>query len=368
DSGAVHGQLGKAGAGRHILLYAPIDTHLSGTQEHDVPWVGQSQRADMVPAASTDLSDYIVGLGASNPKSMIATLVEAMQAIVSADLELPGTLSVATAGGGMPWRPENSGGAGLSSGVAHLLSHGLRPDAAVIMKPWDDVYYEHPGMAWFKVTVHGDLGYAGIPHGVPGFRNSIAPAARLISSVQDWLERYPERHESQQVRPEGWIGAVQAGWPDKPAFPPAATQFWVDIRLSPNQSLEALCQEFQSLLDQAMADDPSIIADWTLDAAIPPGRTDPDHWIVQNARASWEAQHGKAYPGAPKMAGQTDAAMLALHNVPTVRIGFPFLDPDRTPQAYRDGLGGMGVAYVPDLIHATQMAVRLALTSLFDIE
>lgn len=366
DSGAVKGALGKPGAGRHLLLYAPIDTHLSSDANQDMPWVGRAQRPDMIAKALQEGPDYLIGLGASNPKSMISVLVEAMNAIVDANLDLPGTLTVATAGGGMPWRPDGTGGAGLSSGINHLLSSGLRPDAAVIMKPWDEIYYEHPGMAWLKVTVHGDLGYAGIPHNVPGFRNSIAPANKLMQIVQNWLEAYPDKHETQQVRPEGWIGAIRAGWPGKPAFPPAATQFWVDLRLSPDQSLESVCDDFSDLLRAAMADHPEIEADWTLDAAIPAGRTAPDHWVVKAAQDCWEAQHGEAYPGAPKMSGQTDAAMIALHKVPTVRIGFPFLDPSRTPEAYRDGLGGMGVAYIPDLIHAAEMTVRLAIASLFE--
>ena len=318
----------------------------------------------MRASASAYGEDFVIGLGASNPKSMIAVLVEAANALADAGVDLPGTLTVASAGGGMPWRPENTGGAGLSSGINHLLTRGLRPDAAVIMKPWDEVYYEHPGMAWLKVSVRGDLSYAGIPHNVPGFRNAIAPANRLMLTIQDWLEQYPDRHETDQVRPEGWIGAVKAGWPDKPAFPPATAQFWVDIRLSPGQSLEKLCEEFNALIVSAMTEDPMLEADWALDAAIPAGRTDPSHWIVKSAVAAWEAQHGRPYPGATKMAGQTDAAMIALHDIPVVRIGFPFLDPARTPEAFRDGLGGMGVAYMPDLVHATEMTLRLVVAAL----
>lgn len=367
-SGAVAAHTPGHASGSDILLYAPIDTHLSADDRADIPWVGDQLRADMVPKALREGEDYLIGLGASNPKSMIAVLCEAVAAILDAGLELPGKLRIASAGGGMPWRPGGAGGVGLSSGVNHLLSNGLRPDAAIIMKPWDEVYYEHPGLAWFKVSVKGDLGYAGIPHGVPGFKNSIAPAAKLMRIFQSWLEAYPDRHESAQVRPEGWIGAVQAGWPEKPAFPPATTSFWMDIRLSPNQTLEDLCDEVDGVLTQAMADHDEIDASWSLEASMPAGRTQPDHLIVKAAQAAWEAQHRRPYPGAPKMAGQTDAAMIALHGVPIVRIGFPFLGPDQTPEPYRAGLGGMGVAYLPDLMKAAEMTIRTALTALYETE
>ncbi|MEM9877717.1 MAG: peptidase dimerization domain-containing protein [Pseudomonadota bacterium] len=357
SSGAMAAHLEGSQPGPQILLYAPIDTHLSADDASDVPWVGPYLRPDMKPNAQRDGDDFIVGLGAGNPKSMVAVLVEAALAFVDSNTAFNGTLSFATAGGGMPWHVDSD--TGLSSGIGALLSSGLQPDAAVIMKPWDDVYYEHPGLAWFKISVKGDLGYAGIPHGVPGFRNAIKSATKLMQIFQAWLEDYPDRHETDQVRPEGWIGAVRAGWPEKPTFPPATAQFWMDIRLSPGQTVADLCDEVDNLIQKAMREDLEIDADWALETSIPAARTPPDHWIIRSAKRAWESQHGKEYPGAPKMAGQTDAARIADNGIPIVRIGFPFLDPERTPAPYRDGLGGMGVAYLPDLIHAAHMTVRL---------
>ena len=43
--------------------------------EADVPWVGKSLRPDMIPEAKVD-GDLVIGLGASNPKCMVAGLTE----------------------------------------------------------------------------------------------------------------------------------------------------------------------------------------------------------------------------------------------------------------------------------------------------
>ena len=93
-------------------------------------------------------------------------------------MPLKGDLFVAYAGGGMPVDLAASGNRGLSDGVSHLLTRGVHTDFALVMKPGNAVYYEEPGLCWFKVSVKGTMGYAGIPHGLPNFRSSITPAAK----------------------------------------------------------------------------------------------------------------------------------------------------------------------------------------------
>ncbi|NIN35505.1 MAG: acetylornithine deacetylase, partial [Gammaproteobacteria bacterium] len=61
---------------------------------------------------------------------------------------------------------------------------------------------EHPGMVWFKVTTWGTMGYSGIPRGTPGFDSAIIPAAKLILELEEWLAAYPDKHTSDQIKPE----------------------------------------------------------------------------------------------------------------------------------------------------------------------
>ncbi len=356
-SGNAVGRIKGSGGGPALLLYAPIDTHLEADPAHDLPWAGPELRADMLPRAQ-ERGDTVIGLGASNPKGMIATLTEAVNCIVEAGIPLKGDVLLAFAGGGMPVVVPGRHYAGLSSGVTHMLLNGVTADYGIIMKPWDEVYYEHPGMCWFKVTVKGTMGYAGIPRGTPGFRSSVVPAATVILELEQWLIDYTARHTSEQIAPEGWISALRSGWPERPAFPSAATELYLDMRTNPGQTSGAVQAEFDTAMRAILARHPGIDAEWEMTAAVPGSRTDPGSWIVQSALRAWQEGHGgKPYPGAPHMSGQTDAAAIAKLGLPLVRIGYPWIGDKDMPAEFSEGLGGMGVSHIPDLTGACRAVI-----------
>ena len=362
QSGNAVGRIRGSGGGANLLLYAPIDTHLDGEEEVDVPWVGPQLRADMIPSAEIR-GDSVIGLGASNPKSMIASIAEAANCIVDAGIPLKGDVIVGSCGGGMPWVSEERNHAGISSGVMHMLSHGITADMGVIFKPWCEVYYEHCGMAWFKVTTHGTMGYSGIPRGTPGFDSSIVPAARLILELEEWLKVWPDRHSSAQIRPEGWIAAVRSGWPDKPSFPAAACEIYIDLRTNPDQRMAEVEAEFGDAIQGIMQKHPDIKADWEMTVSCQGSRTDPEHWIVNSAVRSWEEVNAKSYPGAAMMSGQTDAATICQLGIPLARIGYPYIGEKDMPQEFAEGLGGMGVAHIPDLVDPIKQMLYIVIDS-----
>jgi acetylornithine deacetylase/succinyl-diaminopimelate desuccinylase-like protein len=355
SSGNCVARIRGSGGGASLMLYAPIDTHLDAEASSDVPWVGPRLREDMCPVPKVG-DDLVVGLGASNPKSMLSTLVEAVLAVRESGAELKGDLILATCGGGMPWLTRR---AGISSGVRHMLSQEPIPDCGIIFKPGDEVYFEHPGMCWIKLTIHGTLGYAGLPRGIPGFRSSIVPAARVILAVEDWLREYPDRHQSAQVRPEGWISAVRSGWSEKPAFPSAATEVYLDIRTNPDQTCESVHAALEEFLGTLPKKDPELAITSELYAVCEASRTDPQHWIVRSAQRAWEERRGSSYPGAPRMSGQTDAATICRMGVPLVRMGYPFMI--AVPEEFADGLGGMGIARVSQLTGPCESVIRVVI-------
>ena len=361
-SGNCYGRVKGSGEGPTLMLYAPVDTLLEGDPKKDTPHAGPEHRADMRPEPHID-GDLVIGLGASNPKSMVATLTEALTCVVETEVDLKGDVIIATAGGGMPWITPARNHAGISTGVNYLLSHGVTADFGVICKPWDEIYYEHPGMVWFKVTVWGTMGYAGIPRGAPGFRSSIIPAAKVILELEEWLIEYPEKHVSDQVKPQGWIAALRCGWPDKPAFPGAATEIWLDLRTSPLQKAAALEREFGQVMKDIMARHADVKAEWETVVTCDAAATDPDHWVVQSALRAWEEVHGKPYPGAPFMAGQTDAATINRTGFPLVRIGYTWPGEEDLPPEFTEGLGGMGVARIPGLENTVREAIYTIIDS-----
>lgn len=356
ESGNVCAVLRGTGDGASLLLYAPIDTHLEATEKADVPWVGPRLRRDMVPIAESeplldDPEELVIGLGASNPKAMVTTLAEAFLAIREAGVPLKGDLILGLAGGGMPTDTATTHRRGLGDGVYHLLTRGVSADFAVVMKPYNNVYHEEPGLCWFRISVHGTLGYAGMAHDRKGFESSIVPAARVILELEQWLREYALKNTSGQVAPQGWLSAVRAGWPEKPAFPSATTEIYLDVRCNPRSTPADVKAQFAAAMDRIRSRIPGLKASWEMCAAYPGASTDPQNWIIRSAIDAWEAVEGKKHEAPLPRSGQTDISTIRNLQIPTARLGWTS-PPANTPAEFLEGLGGMGVSYIPDLLPA----------------
>lgn len=349
------------GGGATLLLYAPIDTHLEGDKS-DYPWSGPKQFADLAPRAK-QVGDWIYGLGSSNPKAMVATLTEIATALVEADVPLVGDLNVGFADGGMPVNVPERDNAGMSNGVTHLLMRGVAPDFAIIMKPWNWVYHEEPGMGWFKLIIKGTLGYAGVPRGIPSFRSSILPAAVVIPELEAWILDYAERNTSGVIKPHGWIGGIRSGWEGRPAFPSAATEIFFDIRINPRTTPGEVKSQFATFMADLKRRHPDLDLDWEMYGSTPGGTTDENNWIIQSARRGWEHIEGRPYTTPDWLAGQTDGAMLRRLGIPTARIGWPW-PAEGSPEEIGEGLGGMGATYIPDLLPCAEKIMYAVIDTL----
>lgn len=360
-SGNVLAERRGSGNGATLMLYAPIDTHLE-LDEDERLWTGAGDQADMQPRASVN-GDWVFGLGASNPKAMVATLTEVATALVEAEVPTAGDLLVAMADGGMPVDIAGRSHAGMSSGVFHLLNRGAAPDFAVIMKPWNWVYHEEPGMGWFKLRVHGTLGYAGVPRGTPGFRSSVVPAAEVVQELEAWLVDYAERNTSGVIKPHGWISGIRAGNPERPAFPSAITEIFFDVRINPRTTPAAVKAQFAQFISVLRASHPELSLDWEMYGSVPGGTTDPDNWIIQSARRGWEYIEQRPHGTPELLGGQTDGTMLRRHGIPTARIGWPW-PAQGSPEPVGEGLGGMGATYIPDLIPCARKIMYVVIDTL----
>ncbi|WPP44908.1 acetylornithine deacetylase [Pseudomonas sp. AN-1] len=347
-SGNVLAERRGSGGGASVLLYAPIDTHLEEGDEAQEILTGKAPEADMQITARM-IDDWVFGLGASNPKGMVATLTEVATALIEAEVPLVGDLLVGMADGGMPVDIAGRDHAGMSNGVFHLLNRGGSPDFAVIMKPWNWVYHEEPGMAWFKLRVHGTLGYAGVPRDIPGFRSSVVPAATVIQELERWIIDYAERNTSGQIKPHGWIAGVRGGDVQRPAFPSAVTEIFFDVRVNPRSSPADVKAQFAAFVRELQAQRPELELDWEMYGSVAGGSTDPQNWIIQSCRRGWEHIEHRPHGQADLLGGQTDGAALRRLGIPTARIGWPW-PAQGAPLPVAEGLGGMGATYIPDLI------------------
>lgn len=361
-TGNCYGEIRGSGGGAALMLYAPIDTHIDNNPSYDIPWVGPELRPDMKPNAFAE-GDMIFGLGAANPKGMVASLVEIATALYEAGVPIKGDLIPAFAGGGMPVSLPYRHNYGLSSGVYHLLTRGIAPDFAIIMKPWWVVFHEEPGCCWFKVSVYGTMGYAGITRGTPGYRSAIIPATTVIQEIEEWLPRYAKRNTSGNILPEGHIAAVRAGWPERPAFPSGTTEIYLDVRCSPRTTPAEVKSQFAEEMAALHKRHPEIEFTWEMYGSGFGGSTPQENWIIQSSYRGWERIEGKPHGDPPLMGGQTDGALIRRLGIPTARIGYPW-PPDNCPKEYTEGLGGMGVASISDFIKSAKAIMYVVIDTL----
>ncbi len=157
EQGNAIGRLRGSGEGPDLLLYAPTDTAFSGDPEEELPWLGSSVRADLAPHGVLQ-DDYVIGLGAENPKAYVTCVVAAALAVKRAGIPLRGSLLVGLGAGGMPTnrRPGvNRANAGQGNGCSFMLEQGARGDFAILAKPGYAVSWEEVGLCWFKVRELG---------------------------------------------------------------------------------------------------------------------------------------------------------------------------------------------------------------------
>lgn len=357
QQGNAIGRLRGVGDGPTLLLYAPIDTMFAAREEEDLPWLGPTlQRAHTTDAYVED--GNVVGQGAENPKGFDTCVVAAAEALARAGVPLRGDVIVGLGAGGMPTNRRPSlerFNAGQGNGCSFMLEQGIRGDFAIIAKPGWAVAWEEVGICWFKVTVKGTPAYVGTRHTLP-YKNPIVGAAQVITGLEQWFPEYAARNTSGLVAPQGHVGAVEAGWTNKPSFGPAACNLYVDLRISPRTDPMDARRQFAEALSRIQADNPGLELDWDMILSIPAGQTDPRNWIVQSLMRAWEDREGR--PHVPRLgtSGATDAAILRGRGIPTARLGMPRAE---TPPAYREF--GMGVCNVAAMKRLTECLVYAAI-------
>jgi acetylornithine deacetylase/succinyl-diaminopimelate desuccinylase-like protein len=352
------GRLPGAGDGPDLLLYAPIDTLTAGNEDEDVPWVAPALRDDMRPQA-TVRGDWVVGLGAGNPKGHGACVVAAAEAVRRAGIPLRGDLWVGLGAGGMPTnkRPVDAMtryNAGQGNGCSFMLEQGLHTDYAIIAKPGWSVAWEEVGLCWFKVQVRGTFGYVGARHRIP-YTNAIVDAGAVATGLEAWFAEYAARNTSGLVAPQGQIGAVEGGWTRTASLSPAVCNLYVDLRISPRTTPVDARRQFVAAMTDIAKANPGVELDWEMTLAIPGTSTPPDTWIVQSCARAWERVEGRPHQVARGTSGATDANILRLRGIPTARVGMPKLREDSGAEV--DFALGMNAVGVTDMARLTRLLV-----------
>jgi acetylornithine deacetylase/succinyl-diaminopimelate desuccinylase-like protein len=309
--------------------------------------------------------DYVIGLGASNPKGHAACLLMAAEAIRLAGIPLTGDLIVAFGAGGMPTNarpgvanPRFNTGQGV--GCSFLLEQGVWADYAVIAKPGWTASWEEVGLTWFEVTVRGTHTYVGSRHRLP-YANAVVRAGEVAARLDRWFEEYAAAHTDGLVAPQGIVASIEGGWRRTAAFTPAECRFLVDLRLSPRTSPMQAKREFGAALAEIQAGLAGTELSFEQVLAIPGSSTDPGAWICRSAIRAWEAIEQRDHEPVAGTSGATDANILRNRGIPTVRIGMPKVSGTPFPV---DFAMGMNAVDVRDAETLTRHLVRVAVDTL----
>lgn len=353
-----------SGGGEDLLLYAPIDTLTVGDPAEDVPWIGPTLRPDMQPRAIVN-GDYVIGLGASNPKGHAAAVVAAAEVISRAGVPLEGDLLVGLGAGGMPTNGRVDAGlsrhnTGQGVGASFMLEQGWWADHALIAKPGWAVAWEEVGLCWFEVRVHGTYTYVGSRHRMP-YANAVRGAAEVVRALEDWFPQYTERHTGGLVEPQGVVSSIEGGWRRMAAVTPELCRLRVDLRTSPRATPVEVRREFSEVMARIAADRPELEIEWDMVLAIPGTATDQEALIVRTAVDAWEAVAGRSHAPITGTSGATDANILRARGLPTARIGMDRID-DRAPLDL-DFPSGMNVVDLREAVMLTRAIIRTAIAT-----
>jgi acetylornithine deacetylase/succinyl-diaminopimelate desuccinylase-like protein len=349
------GELGD-GDGPSVMLFAPLDSAFSGREEEEVPWSGPALRPDQRPAARIE-GDGVIGLSADNPKAHIIAIVAAAAAMRKAEVPLTGRVVLAFGAGGAPSNkrpPLARWNVGHGTGCEYLLQQGVRADFAIVTKPGFAVQWEEVGVCWFRVRVHGTQTYVGRKH-VLADDNAIAKAAALVPLLESWFAEYTARHTDGLVAPQAAVGAIEGGWTYKPAFPPAACDLYIDMRISPRTTPMEAWRELNEALGKMREKIGGGELACRLIAAVEGPATPETSWIVRSCTRAWEAVEGRKHEPFRLTSGQTEAVILRRHGIPTVRVGLPA---QMSPGGGERAKHTMGITKVGGMLKLAEVLAR----------
>ncbi len=259
--------------------------------------------------------DRVWGRGTVDMKGADACMLLTLAAFKRAGVELAGDLYFA----GVLAEETNSDGA------ESLIESGYRTDGVIIGEP-SGIQYSigHRGLEWIEVEFFGKTAHGGVPEeGV----NAILQATRFISRVQEKIvPMLKERYHPHMGPSVMNFGKIEGGL--QPSTVAGSCTLQLDRRYLPWESVASLMKEYQDVIDDLSAEDPTFKAELRLlDIGIMNKyehvalETSPDEPIVDAIKYALEEVHKKP-AGLSTKHGWTDAALFRHYgNMPTVVYG-----------------------------------------------
>lgn len=227
-------------------------------------------------------NDRLFGLGASDMKGAIVSMMVAAKALVECDVKLTGDLVITTTGD-----EERN----IEAGVLYLLKQGLlrKGDYAIVGEPSgiSDIHVGMKGGVWGWITVKGKAAHGSTPFlGV----NAFEKLARVVVAFEDRLKpklkqrvcMYPTVPK-EGVNPTLMLGGtVEIGGEPTSSVVPGQCTMSFDRRVLPQENVNDVEREIADLLEDLEREDPELEIEMRIRFKVqPPPMTSQDSEICK---------------------------------------------------------------------------------------
>jgi len=247
------------GSGLSLGFNGHTDTSFTGTNA-DLRMVADSQPDSELKGRI--VGDKVQGLGISNMKGGLASLMVAGKALKKSSVALKGDVILACVVGEIsrspigPWQSQEYRGEGV--GTHHLLTHGMHSDYAVCCDGSDlNIVWTQTGVVQIKITTFSKAEAAWGTRRVDfpmEKTNAIVKMTKIIAALEEWGAQFEDKYIYDSPTGPLWpkvnIGAVEGGAPYRPNYFPGVCSLYVDIRMPPQVRPLTIQREVEQVLDK----------------------------------------------------------------------------------------------------------------------
>jgi acetylornithine deacetylase/succinyl-diaminopimelate desuccinylase-like protein len=303
--------------GKSLMFNGHMDTSNTG-RETFLSGIGYKPKAVI-------RENMIYGLGIYNMKGALACYIQAVRALMRADLRLQGDLTIAAVAGEIEktqWSDEFVGKQyrGYGVGTHHLVNHGVLPDMCVLGEPTDmQIVLGHYGSVWVRLSTHGHYVHTAFTRGKHR-ESSVYRMKEILDPVYSWIAKW-EKHASYAGQPGVVnVGCIRGGQPWRASRTPHRTDIFLDVRVPPTMPLKEARHAIKQLVLDLRKKHPSYEIESEIFVSVPGAEISKDHQLVKAIEACHERVMGKA-PAHTTVLWDSDASVMTRYDIVTVNYG-----------------------------------------------
>ena len=315
----VIGRLKGNGGGPTLMYCGHFDTSTTGKEE-ELSGIGYKPEAKIVD------DTWIYGLGVANMKNAFSAYITAVEMLLSADIDLLGDILITGVVGEIEKAPignfqgKEYRGGGL--GAKYLMSHGVTADMCIIGEPTGlRLQIGNMGYIFARITTKGVAHHTFCKHlGIDALEKML----HVIKAVKKWEPQYQRKYSHDFMKPMVGIGAIQAGYPFKPAIcPPPYCHLFLDVRTLPGVTPMEIRENLENLLCKVKTNGQQIEYDLEFYLVSDGYELSKDEYLVKALSDAHLGIFGSKpeFPEPERYAVSSDGNVISKYGVPTVTYG-----------------------------------------------